>query len=923
MPGPEANSAAAQRREPVSDLISSERGSLDVFFQPRNVALIGATETAGSVGRSVLWNLIRSPFGGTVFPVNPKRLGVLGVKAYPRVGDVPDTVDLAVIATPASTVPGVIGECVAAGVKGAVIISAGFRETGAAGAALEQQVLDQARRGRMRIIGPNCLGVMSPLTGLNATFANAMARPGSVGFISQSGALCTAILDWSLRELVGFSAFVSVGSMLDVGWGDLIQHLGDDPRTGSIVIYMESIGDARSFISAAREVAFRKPIIVIKAGRSEAAAKAAASHTGALAGSDDVLEAAFRRSGVLRVNDISDLFYMSEVLARQPRPKGPRLAIVTNAGGPGVLATDELIAQGGELAPLSPETVAELNQFLPHHWSHRNPIDIIGDAEPERYAKTLGVVTRDTTSDGLLAVLTPQGVSDPTLVAEQIKKFARTEGMPVLASWMGGADVTAGERILHQAGIPTFPYPDLAARAFCYMWRYSYNLRSLYETPAATVDVGASAAGRDAARAFISAAREKGRTILSEADSKHLLSLYGVPVLETVVALDEEQAVAAAARLKYPVVVKLHSETITHKSDVGGVRLNLADAESVRQAYHAIEAAVSPKDFLGVTVQPMLTLEGYELILGATTDPQFGPVLLFGTGGRLVEVYGDRALALPPLNTTLARRMVEQTKIGTALKGVRGRKPIDMAELERLLVRFSRLVIEQPWIREIDVNPLMASPDRLIAIDARVILHGPGTAEAQLPRPAIRPYPNQYAGEFRMKDGTAIVIRPISPEDEPLMVEFHGKLSQRSVYFRYFYAMQLDQRVAHERLTRICFIDYDREMALVAERRDALTGAREILGVGRLTKLRGLTFSTPEDAEFAIIISDTSQRRGLGAELLRRLITVAREEKLRRIVGDILPENHAMQTICERLGFRLQYSPEDSVIKAELLLEPR
>ena len=483
MPGSDENSAATQRWEPVSDLVSSERGSLDVFFRPRNVAVIGATETAGSVGRAVLWNLIRSPFGGTVFPVNPKRPGVLGIKAYPRVGDVPDTVDLAVIVTPASTVPGIIGECVAAGVKGAVIISAGFKETGAAGAALEQQVLDQARRGRMRIVGPNCLGVMSPLTGLNATFANAMARPGNVGFISQSGALCTAILDWSLREMVGFSAFVSVGSMLDVGWGDLIQHLGDDPRTGSIVIYMESIGDARSFISAAREVTFRKPIIVIKAGRSEAAAKAAASHTGALAGSDDVLEAAFRRSGVLRVKDISDLFYMSEVLAKQPRPQGPRLAIVTNAGGPGVLATDELISQGGELAPLSLETVAELNQFLPRHWSHRNPIDIIGDAEPERYAKTVGVVARDTTSDGLLVVLTPQGISDPTLVAEQIKNFAHIEGKPVLASWMGGADVTAGESILNRAGIPTFPYPDLAARAFCYMWRYASNLRSLYETP--------------------------------------------------------------------------------------------------------------------------------------------------------------------------------------------------------------------------------------------------------------------------------------------------------------------------------------------------------------------------------------------------------------------------------------------------------
>ncbi|HWP47138.1 MAG TPA: CoA-binding protein, partial [Candidatus Limnocylindrales bacterium] len=469
--------------DPVHDVLRYERQPLDAIFAPRNVAVIGATEKAGSVGRTVLWNLIHNPFGGVVFPVNPNRHSVLGIKAYPHIGAVPDPVDLAVIITPAPTVPGIIGECVDAGVKGAIIISAGFKECGPEGAELEQQILEQARRGKIRIIGPNCLGVMNPLTGLNATFARTMARPGNVGFISQSGALCTAILDWSLQENVGFSAFISIGSMLDVGWGDLIYYLGDNPHTHSIVIYMESIGDARSFLSAAREVALTKPIIVIKAGRTEAAAKAAASHTGALTGSYEVLEAAFRRCGVLHVNNIAYLFHMAEVLAKQPRPRGPRLTIVTNAGGPGVLATDALIAEGGELAELSPETLESLNQLLPVYWSHSNPIDILGDADPQRYAKVLEIAAKDPNSDGLLVILTPQAMTDPTQTAEQLKAYAQNSHIPILASWMGGADVAAGTAILNQAGIPTFPYPDTAARVFNYMWRYSYNLRGLYETP--------------------------------------------------------------------------------------------------------------------------------------------------------------------------------------------------------------------------------------------------------------------------------------------------------------------------------------------------------------------------------------------------------------------------------------------------------
>jgi len=885
---------------------------LDVFFSPENVAVVGATETPGSVGRTILWNLISSPFGGTVYPVNLKRPSVLGIKAYPSVSAVPAQVDLAVIITPAPTIPGIIRDCVQAGVKGAIVISAGFKELGPQGAELERQLLEEARKGGLRIIGPNCLGVMCPPTGLNATFGRGMARPGSVGFISQSGALCTAVLDWSFRELVGFSAFISIGSMVDVGWGDLIYYLGDDPKTKSILIYMESIGDAQSFLSAAREVALTKPIIVIKAGRTAQGGKAAASHTGSMTGSDDVLDTAFERVGVLRVNNISDLFYMAEVLAKQPPPKGPRLTIVTNAGGPAVLATDALILNGGELTELSKETFEELNKVLPPTWSRNNPIDIIGDATPERYAKALEIAARDPNSDGMLVILTPQDMTDPTRIAEQLKPYANLGGKPVLASWMGGPEVAAGESILNAAGIPTFAYPDTAARMFVHMWRYSSNLRSLYETPALTP----MTAERHKAEEIIQQARKEGRTILTEFESKQVLAAYGIPIVETIVASTEQEAVAAAEKIGYPVVLKLFSETITHKTDVGGVQLNLKDADAVREAYRRIQTSVREKagegHFLGVTVQPMIKLDGYEIILGSSLDPQFGPVILFGLGGQLVEVFQDRALALPPLTTTLARRMMERTKIYKALKGVRGRKPVDLAELEQMLVRFSHLVVEQRWIKEVDINPMLASPERIVALDARVVIHDAGTSEENLPRPAIRPYPIQYVSPWKMKNGQEVLIRPIRPEDEPLIVKFHETLSERTVYLRYLQALKLSQRVAHERLIRICFNDYDRELALVAEANGA--GPR-ILAVGRLRKIPGTN-----DAEFAILVSDQVQGQGLGTELVRRLIEVARQEKISKLTGDVLQDNVIMRRVCEKLGFKFSGEPGEPVLKAELVL---
>ncbi len=898
---------------------SEPRPPLEAIFSPRAVAVIGASEKAGSVGRSILWNLIGSPFGGTVYPVNPKRPNVLGIRSYPTIAAVPEPVNLAIVVTPAPTVPDVIGDCVEAGVKGAIIISAGFKEIGPDGAELERQVLERARQGRMRLIGPNCLGVMNPGLGLNATFAAGIARPGTVGFISQSGALCTAILDWSLKVNVGFSAFVSVGSMLDVGWGDLIDYLGDDPSTKCIVIYMESIGDARSFLSASREVALVKPIIVIKAGRTDAAARAAASHTGSMAGSDEVLDAAFRRVGVLRVNTISQVFDMADVLAKQPRPRGSRLAIITNAGGPGVLATDALIENRGELAALSGPTAEALDAFLPAAWSHANPIDILGDADPKRYARTLEITSQDPNIDGLLAILTPQAMSDPTGTAQELRRFAKVAGKPVLASWMGGESVRPGEEILDRAGIPTFAYPDTAARMFTLMWRSSYNLQALYETPILPTGGAAVATDRHEAEAIIADARGLGRTILTEVESKRILSAYGIPTVETRIAATEDDAVAAAEAIGFPVVLKVYSRTITHKADVDGVQLNLNGAESVRRAYRDIASAirdhVGDDHFQGVSVQPMIKLDGYELIIGSSLDPQFGPVLLFGTGGQLVEIFKDRALALPPLNTTLARRLMEQTRIFAALKGVRGRRPVNLPALEQLLVRFSYLVIEQRWIKEIDINPLLAAPDHLLALDARMILHGPEVQEGDLPRLAIRPYPSQYVTSWTGNDGSALELRPIRPEDEPAMVAFHGTLSERTVSLRYFHAMKLSTRVAHDRLTKICFVDYDREMVLVADREGPETGAREIVGVGRLSKVRGT-----DEAEFAVLISDHFQRRGLGLGLLSRLIQLGRAEGLARIFGTILPENIGMRRICEKLGFRISHVVDDAVLKAELEL---
>ncbi len=898
------------------------RHSLDPIFRPRSVAVFGASATPGSVGAILMRNLLGNPFGGGVYPINPKRRTVLGVHAYPDLASVPESVDLAVIATPAPTVPALVADCAARGVPAAIVISAGFSELGAEGRALEAQI--RAARGKMRLIGPNCLGVIHPPSNLNASFAAAMAPPGRVALLSQSGAICTSILDWALERHIGFSSFVSVGAMLDVDFADLLDYFGDDPATRTVVMYMESIGDVRKFLSAARSVSRTKHVIVVKSGRHEAGARAAASHTGALAGSDAVFDAAFRRAGVLRVTTIPDLFNMSEILSMQPPPRGPALAIITNAGGPGVMAVDDLMTRGGRLAPLAPQTLAALNAALPPFWSHANPIDLLGDATAERYRLAVELCVKDETVQGVLILLTPQAMTDPTETARQVAAVGAGRGgatPPILACWMGGAAVRPGREVLNTSDIPTFDAPEDAIRAFLHMVQYRRSQELLYETPPALPEDWRPDA--ECVRRIITGARAAGRTLLTEAEAKDLLAAYGLPVTPAVACRTADEAAAAARRIGFPVVLKLLSTRITHKSDVGGVQLNLADEEAVRGAFERIRgnvAKVGEADaFEGATVQPMVTEKGIELIIGSSTDRQFGPVILFGAGGVLVEVLQDRALGLPPLNRTLARRLMERTRIYPALQGVRGQKPVDLEALETMLARFSLLLTDfVEDIQEVDMNPVLAAPGRVVALDARVLLtpaapsqpspEAGGGLGGGRPRLAIHPYPNQYTAPFRLRDGSEVAVRAIGPEDEPLIVEMHAHHSEHTIRMRYF---SLVKTLSRDSLIRLCHLDYDREMALVAVRRD--DGGSHMLGVSRY-------YLNPEtgEAEFALVVGDAHQRKGLGRHLLQRLIEIARERGVRRLTGLVLRENDPMLRLTSSLGFGPAGTVDDGVVRVTL-----
>eukprot|EP00276_Gloeochaete_wittrockiana_P010898 CAMPEP_0184652592 /NCGR_PEP_ID=MMETSP0308-20130426/10285_1 /TAXON_ID=38269 /ORGANISM="Gloeochaete witrockiana, Strain SAG 46.84" /LENGTH=1012 /DNA_ID=CAMNT_0027087561 /DNA_START=123 /DNA_END=3161 /DNA_ORIENTATION=+ len=901
----------------------AESHPLDCFFRPRGVALVGATDKVGSVGKTVLQNLIASPFGGTVYPINPTRSNVLGIKAYTKVSTVPDVVDLAVVCIPAARVPEVVEDCGKKGVKGIIIISAGFQEeqVGDEGKELLRKCLASAKKYGIRIIGPNCLGVSSSITGLNATFGpvNSTVKRGTVALVSQSGALICSAIDWALQENFGFSHIVSIGSMSDVQWGDLIEYLGKEPRCSAIVMYMESIGNAREFLSAARRVALTKPIILIKAGRTDAGAKAAASHTGTMTGGDRVLDTAFQRSGVLRVTSTQDLFHLAEILTTQPLPKGKRLTIITNAGGPGILAADALSVGGGELAELAESTHAELNKFLPSVWSHANPVDIIGDASAEQYAKTTAVIANDPNTDGIVVILTPQAMTESTETAARIVELLKDRSKPVIGAWMGGQEVHSGNEILKKAKIPAFAYSDLAASIFNYLWQYSANLQRLYEIPDGTAGEMVTDSNRHQAEKIIQAARARGDQFLSETDSKKILDLYGIPVTPMVIADNAEDLASAAEKMGYPVVVKLNSSTITHKADVGGVHLNLKDAASVKAAFNSMKNSpkIPANDFQGASVQPMLKLDnGYEIIIGMNLDGQLGPVLLFGTGGTLVEVYKDSALGLPPLNSALAAQMIESTKISHVFKGVRGRKPIDVHEVQRIMVKFSQLVIEQPFIKEIDINPLYVSPEKIIALDARVVLHDKDTPLEKIPLPALRPYPHQYTEYFKLqKSAKEIFIRPTRPEDEPLLnqfvrSEYEHATAGKETFEKYFTSNE-QQTILKGRLINLCAGDYVKELTLVATTVGGKAKHQDVVGIARITKM-----PDNESAEFAAYVGDSYLGEGLGMEFVKCATAIAKGEGIKQLVSFIDPSNKPFLALAEKLYTKVEATKDGKVFRA-------
>lgn len=688
---------------------SHDPQSLDRLFAPKEVAVIGATERSLSVGCTVMNNLLTASFEGNVYPVNPKHSSVLGKKCYPSIQSIPTSVDLAIIATPAKTVPRIIAECVEAKVFAAIVISAGFKEAGAQGLELEEEVLFYSR-GRMRIIGPNCLGVMRPATHLNATFAHGIALPGSIAFISQSGALCTAVLDWSLQEQVGFSAFISIGSMIDVNWADLLDYFSSDPLTKSILIYMESIGDAPAFLSAAQKVSSHKPVIVLKVGRSLEAARAAISHTGSLAGNDELFSAAMHRVHVLRIDSIAELFNIANFLAKQPMPKGPHLTIITNAGGPGVIATDALMETGGQLTALSDSTIRSYDTLVTPSCIH-NPIDILGDASAEKFAKAVQIATKESSSDGILVILTPQDMTDPAKTAKLLKPFAHSD-TPMLASWMGSDSVQEGKALLNQYQIPVFPYPDMAVQTFTSLWKYAKA--SQFSKDETTAKHGSG--DFQTVEKIIKNARLDNRVILDGYESNKIIQAYEIQTVRTEIAQSREEALQFAKEIGFPVVLKLYSHRVTHKAKAGGVKLNLFDCESVLKAFHEIESSVEATAFEGVMIQPMIREYGYELLLGSMTDEQFGPAIIFGLGGSLVEFIHDQALGFPPLSRVWAERMIEETKIYQAIKN-------SEEVLVETLMRFSSLIVRHPLIKECDINPIIILNNIPIALDARIILH--------------------------------------------------------------------------------------------------------------------------------------------------------------------------------------------------------
>lgn len=884
--------------------------NLHKIFNPYRVAVIGASDTPTSVGYTVLKNLVGSGFRGVVYPVNPKRESVQGIHAYKDVASLPHAPDLAVICTPARTVPGLVHDLGEVGTRGIVIISAGFRETGEEGKQLEVQVCEeQSKYPGMRIIGPNCLGIIVPGISLNASFAAATPPKGHIGFISQSGALCTSVLDWAIDQGIGFSYFVSVGNMLDVTIADLIDYFGSQTETQSIILYIESITEAREFMSAARAFARTKPIVAYKAGRFAESAAAAASHTGAMAGVDAVYEAAFQRAGIERIFQIEDMFDCAELLARQQPPKGDRVAIVTNAGGPGVMTTDALIALGGHLAELSEQSIQKLNEFLPPFWSHNNPVDVLGDAPPERYAKALEVVAEDPNVDAVFVILTPQAMTDSTGTALAVAEAAKKHKKPVLAAWMGGQTVAQGMQILSENNVPCYTTPEKAVRAFMHLVSYARNLTLLHETPR---DIPVSFSfDRQRLRGVFESLLTEGAEILTESVSKAFLEAYGIPVTKPYLTRTPDQAVEVAKRIGFPVVMKIHSPQITHKTDVGGVILNIANEQAVREAFERLVRRAQEKrpdaQILGCTVQQMVSYpNSFELIIGTKRDPVFGSVILVGMGGVAAEVFQDRALALPPLNETLARRALESLESWPLLRGYRGRPGVNIDKLIEVLMRFSYLVADYPEIKELDVNPLLATPEDVIALDARVVVDRDILVHGVRPYAhlAIRPYPEEFVTERTLKDGTPVILRPIKPEDEPMWHELLASCSTQSIWFRFSY---LFKHTTHEMASRYCFIDYDREMGIVAEVEE--DGQRRLIGVGRL-----VADANHEAAEYAVIVADRWHGRGLGGLLTDYCLEVAKRWGIKKVVAETSKDNARMLATFRNRGFEFNEKADQEVV---------
>jgi acetyltransferase len=899
-------------------MLAMSTRNLNKLFKPKSVVLIGATTRAGAVGTVVLRNLRRAALKCPLMLVNPHHRELDGMPVYPTVASLPETPDLAIIATPPATVPGLVAELGARGSKAAVVITAGFGELGERGRALQQQTLEAAEPHLLRLVGPNCVGIAVPAIGLDASFSHIAPLPGDLAFISQSGAMITAVLDWAVPRRLGFSHVVSLGDMADVDFGDMLDYLVADPGTRAILLYVEAITHARKFMSAARAAARTKPVLVVKTGRFAEGARAARSHTGALAGSDAVYDAAFRRAGMLRVDTMAELFDAVETLALTRPQQGDRLAILTNGGGPGVLATDALIADGGKLAMLSPETIAKLDKLLPPTWSRGNPVDIIGDASGQRYADALRVLIEEPELDAILVLNSPTALARPTEAARAvIDTLAATPdsqllGRNVLTAWLGERAAAPARRRFAEARVASFDTPDAAVRGFMHRVHYRRNQELLLETPAARADDFAPDTA--AAHALIARALGAGPAWLDAEDVAAVLGVYGIPLPKSRIVGDAEAAAAAAAVIGFPVALKIRSPDITHKSDVGGVALNLGSPERVRAEAQAmlarVKAAQGAARLDGFLVQEMVRRPGsLELIIGLVDDKVFGPVVMFGHGGIAVEQLNDTTLELPPLNAALAQAALARTRVWRLLQGYRDQPAADLAAISLVLIRVAQLAADHPEIRELDINPLLADAAGVVAVDARIHVapaERPGAA-----RLSISPYPREFESRETLRDGAALLLRPVRPEDEPVLQDLAGHMNPEDLRLRFFTPLKV---LPHALAARLSQIDYDREMALVARRADDGTA----LGVAR--------FSADPDnrrAEFAVALRSDWKGRGLGHLLMTRVIDIARRRGIAEIFGDVLRENEPMLKLARGLGFILCDHPEDrELVRVAKLLGP-